>query len=61
MKFLNTGLFIASLMLTTNIMAQQKIKQTAGATSLAISPQNLPVSTTTYSLGKCGAAMTSFP
>lgn len=30
MKFLNTGLFIASLTLTTNIMAQQKIKQTAG-------------------------------
>lgn len=34
MKFLNTGLFIASLMLTTNIMAQQKIKQTAGRDQL---------------------------
>ena len=34
MKFLNTGLFIASLTLTTNIMAQQKIKQTAGRDQL---------------------------
>lgn len=34
MKFLYTGLFIASLMLTTNIMAQQKIKQTAGRDQL---------------------------
>lgn len=34
MKFLNTGLFIASLTLTTNIMAQQKIKQTAGHNQL---------------------------
>lgn len=33
-KFLYTGLFIASLMLTTNIMAQQKIKQTAGRDQL---------------------------
>lgn len=34
MKLLYTGLFIASLMLTTNIMAQQKIKQTAGRDQL---------------------------
>ena len=46
--------------LTFNIMAQQKIVQTAGRTQLVSLPRSSPTSTTTSSLEKYGAAMTCF-
>ena len=50
--------FIILTTISLNIMAQQKIVQTAGRTQLGEFAQSSPTSTTTSSSEKYGAAMT---
>ena len=54
------GTFIILTTISLNIMAQQKIVQTAGHTQLGEFALSSPTSTTTFSSEKYGAAMTCF-
>ena len=54
------AIFIILTTISLNIMAQQKIVQTAGRTQLVSLPRSSPTSTTTSSLEKYGAAKNSW-
>ena len=54
------AIFIILTTISLNIMAQQKIVQTAGRTQLGEFAPGSPTSTTTSSSEKYGAAMTCF-